>query len=485
MRDSSATSGLFADASNFELRFVPDYARITEIVAALRVLRVKVVLTMGTFDILHEGHSMYLEAARGFGDFLIVGVDSDEKVRRRKGVWRPAVPELERLRMVTHQRGVGLVTLKPADEPRWSLINAVRPDVLVATEDTYRPRRSPSWSRSTAAGSRCSTGWPRCRRRPGCGCCSWDSASGCRSGCPSACRTCCRTSSTRSAAAAEAAPALPARCCTPGMRRSSTGTRDAAEILLLGSSFAEEFPALRKEIRALDADRRGRLPDRGPTAVPVRVIERTDLPEARSAGRRAGGAGRGDHARAGRPTSARRRPRGGVGADLPALGPGVEPGPAATPATTVRSPSTRWPASSRCGPPTRRGSVRTGGVRSARSRYATGRARRRPQRTPTDRVLAVPQRRSPQRLQPRCPHRTVHRHPRRGRDRGPRRPGPAPRSTAPTSTCRRSPAPAVPGWWPRPDSAGATSPDRTPCWTATRCYARPGVELIWVDLAGT
>ena len=139
MPEANATSGLFADASNFELRFVPDYDRITEIVAALRVLRVNVVLTMGTFDILHEGHSMYLEAARGFGDFLIVGVDSDEKVRRRKGAWRPAVPELERLRMVTHQRGVGLVTLKAADEPRWSLINAVRPDVLVATADTYSP----------------------------------------------------------------------------------------------------------------------------------------------------------------------------------------------------------------------------------------------------------------------------------------------------------------------------------------------------------
>jgi D-glycero-beta-D-manno-heptose 1-phosphate adenylyltransferase len=137
MSDGSATSGLFADASNFDLRYVPDYDRITEIVAALRVLGVKVVLTMGTFDILHEGHSRYLEAARGFGDFLIVGVDSDEKVRRRKGVWRPAVPELERLRMVTHQRGVGLVTLKAADEPRWSLINAVKPDVLVATADAY------------------------------------------------------------------------------------------------------------------------------------------------------------------------------------------------------------------------------------------------------------------------------------------------------------------------------------------------------------
>jgi D-glycero-beta-D-manno-heptose 1-phosphate adenylyltransferase len=133
------TQGLFADASNFDLRYVPEYERISEIVAALRVLGLKVVLTSGTFDILHEGHSMYLEAARAFGDFLIVGVDSDEKVRKRKGRWRPAVPELERLRMVTHQRGVGLVTLKHSDEPRWSLIHAVRPDVLVATADTYTP----------------------------------------------------------------------------------------------------------------------------------------------------------------------------------------------------------------------------------------------------------------------------------------------------------------------------------------------------------
>jgi rfaE bifunctional protein nucleotidyltransferase chain/domain len=130
-------SGLFADASNFEMRYVPDYERISEIVAALRVLELRVVLTSGSFDILHEGHSMYLEAARGFGDFLIVGLDSDEKLRKRKGPGRPAVPELERLRMVTHQRGVGLVTLKNSDDPTWSLIKTVRPDVLVATAETY------------------------------------------------------------------------------------------------------------------------------------------------------------------------------------------------------------------------------------------------------------------------------------------------------------------------------------------------------------
>ena len=90
-------SGLFADASNFELRFVPDYQRITAIVQALRTLGLKVVLTSGSFDIIHEGHSMYLEAARRFGDFLIVGLDSDAKIRARKGPHRPAVPEVERL----------------------------------------------------------------------------------------------------------------------------------------------------------------------------------------------------------------------------------------------------------------------------------------------------------------------------------------------------------------------------------------------------
>jgi rfaE bifunctional protein nucleotidyltransferase chain/domain len=132
------TSGLFADASNFELRYVPDYDRIKTLVGALRTLGLRVVLTSGSFDIIHEGHSMYLEAARRFGDFLIVGVDSDEKIRARKGPHRPAVPEMERLRMVTHQRGVGLVTLKHLHHERWHLIKTVLPDVLVATADTYR-----------------------------------------------------------------------------------------------------------------------------------------------------------------------------------------------------------------------------------------------------------------------------------------------------------------------------------------------------------
>ena len=134
-------SGLFADASNFDLRFVPDYERIDAIVGALRTLGFKVVLTSGSFDILHEGHSMYLEAARRFGDFLIVGLDSDEKIRARKGAHRPVGA---RDGAAAHgdppaRRGPGHA------EDTWPtsgrLIKTIRPDVLVATADTYSQRR--------------------------------------------------------------------------------------------------------------------------------------------------------------------------------------------------------------------------------------------------------------------------------------------------------------------------------------------------------
>ncbi|GLY15910.1 adenylyltransferase/cytidyltransferase family protein [Kineosporia rhizophila] len=125
------------DRSHFEHRYVKELAEVKGVIDAVRAQGLRIVLTSGSFDVIHEGHSMYLEAARSRGDFLVVGVDSDSKVRERKGPARPAVPELERLRMVTHQRGVGIVTLKHPEHERWALIHAVRPDVLIATEETY------------------------------------------------------------------------------------------------------------------------------------------------------------------------------------------------------------------------------------------------------------------------------------------------------------------------------------------------------------
>ena len=132
-----ALEDLCADRSHFEMRFVRDLDRLDALCQVVRRAGLPVVLTSGSFDILHEGHSLYLEAARDLGGFLVVGVDSDEKVADRKGLDRPVVPQRERVRMLTHQRGVGLVFLKELHHPRWELIRRVRPDVLVVTEGAH------------------------------------------------------------------------------------------------------------------------------------------------------------------------------------------------------------------------------------------------------------------------------------------------------------------------------------------------------------
>jgi D-beta-D-heptose 7-phosphate kinase/D-beta-D-heptose 1-phosphate adenosyltransferase len=86
---------------------------------------------------VHIGHARYLESAKRHGDILIVGVDSDEKVRARKGPERPVVPEEERLEMLVHLRPVDLVIKKPLKAKKWELIKTIRPDTLIVTGETY------------------------------------------------------------------------------------------------------------------------------------------------------------------------------------------------------------------------------------------------------------------------------------------------------------------------------------------------------------
>lgn len=133
----SIDKGIFGAGSDFEERNISDYSQLQELTAHCKALGIKVVLTSGSWDMIHEGHALYLEAAKSYGDLLIVGVDSDAKIKIRKGPERPIVPEGERLRMLTHLRSVDIVALKPVGEERWSLIKAIRPDVLVATKETY------------------------------------------------------------------------------------------------------------------------------------------------------------------------------------------------------------------------------------------------------------------------------------------------------------------------------------------------------------
>jgi D-beta-D-heptose 7-phosphate kinase/D-beta-D-heptose 1-phosphate adenosyltransferase len=129
------SSGILSSEANFEERLVPTLDEVTRKISHLRGLDYKIVLTSGSFDLIHLGHVKYLARAKEFGGILVVGVDSDAKIRRRKGDDRPMVPEAERLEMLAYQRPVDMIYLKDDDEARWALIKAVEPDVLVLTED--------------------------------------------------------------------------------------------------------------------------------------------------------------------------------------------------------------------------------------------------------------------------------------------------------------------------------------------------------------
>lgn len=122
--------------TNFETRFIPDYNILDQIVATLKNHKKRIVLTQGVFDLIHEGHALYLERARAHGDVLIVGIDSDEFTRMRKGPNRPIVPQEERIKMLIHLRHVDIVTLREAHHGIGDLIRLVRPDVLITSSST-------------------------------------------------------------------------------------------------------------------------------------------------------------------------------------------------------------------------------------------------------------------------------------------------------------------------------------------------------------
>lgn len=114
-----------------------DLKKLKRAIEHCKGLGLRIVLTMGAWDLAHIGHARYLKEAKKHGDVLVVGVDSDEKVRRKKGPDRPVVPQDERMEMITHLRYVDVVTLKEHNAPRWNLIKLIKPDVLIATRETY------------------------------------------------------------------------------------------------------------------------------------------------------------------------------------------------------------------------------------------------------------------------------------------------------------------------------------------------------------
>jgi D-glycero-beta-D-manno-heptose 1-phosphate adenylyltransferase len=97
-----------------------------------------IVFTNGVFDLLHPGHVELLEAARREGNALIVGVNSDDSVRRlQKGSDRPINPESARARVLAALEAVDCVVLFETDTPL-DLIRQLAPEVLVKGADYAR-----------------------------------------------------------------------------------------------------------------------------------------------------------------------------------------------------------------------------------------------------------------------------------------------------------------------------------------------------------
>jgi D-beta-D-heptose 7-phosphate kinase / D-beta-D-heptose 1-phosphate adenosyltransferase len=129
--DLAAHLGSFAEAA-----LAPEelLARLSAERAAGR----RIVLTNGCFDVLHRGHTSYLNQAKQLGDVLVVALNGDESVRRLKGPGRPINPVADRAGVLAALSCVDYVTVFDTDTPI-PLIEALRPDIYAKGGD-YTPQ---------------------------------------------------------------------------------------------------------------------------------------------------------------------------------------------------------------------------------------------------------------------------------------------------------------------------------------------------------
>ncbi len=93
------------------------------------------VFVNGTFDVLHYGHFKLLETASQLGDKLYVAIDTDERIKEKKGENRPFHNLIERKEMLESIKYVSKVFSFDSDEDLITLIRAINPDVYVIGSD--------------------------------------------------------------------------------------------------------------------------------------------------------------------------------------------------------------------------------------------------------------------------------------------------------------------------------------------------------------
>jgi len=113
---------------------IKSLSEIKKIVQNFKKQGKKIVFTNGCFDLLHYGHVKYLESAKKKGDILIVGLNSDNSVRKIKGKNRPIINENDRARIIAALESVDYVVLFNEETPL-KLIKLIKPDILVKGGD--------------------------------------------------------------------------------------------------------------------------------------------------------------------------------------------------------------------------------------------------------------------------------------------------------------------------------------------------------------
>jgi D-beta-D-heptose 7-phosphate kinase/D-beta-D-heptose 1-phosphate adenosyltransferase len=113
---------------------IKTWKEISHIVSELKNKKKKIIFTNGCFDILHIGHIKYLEEAKSFGDILILGLNSDDSVKRLKGDNRPINIQNDRAYILASIEAVDFVVIFDEDTP-FDLIKLINPDVLVKGGD--------------------------------------------------------------------------------------------------------------------------------------------------------------------------------------------------------------------------------------------------------------------------------------------------------------------------------------------------------------
>jgi rfaE bifunctional protein nucleotidyltransferase chain/domain len=99
------------------------------------MFQMKKIFVNGTFDVLHRGHLMLLNYAKSLGDYLVVGIDTDERIKEKKGPSRPVNHINERAFMLMNLKSVNEVKTFSTDDELENLVKCIKPDIMVVGSD--------------------------------------------------------------------------------------------------------------------------------------------------------------------------------------------------------------------------------------------------------------------------------------------------------------------------------------------------------------